>query len=158
MLKNISWTNFITTIVIGLAIYYLFIGIRYYSDEIKDILSGRKKIKLKPALHQDKSRASIDETSIERGTLGFENTSDEEFDETEHLIEQLKAAIEYGAGRKLIPEEFKMSLVMVLKQYPAIKYSPLRPSINELILSECDKFQITALNEREVDLLWREGK
>lgn len=154
MLKNISWTNYITTIVIGLAIYYLFIGIRYYADEIKDIFSGRKKIRLKPALHQDKSRASIDETPIERGSPDFEKTSDEEFDETERLIEQLKAAIEYGGGGKLPPEEFKMSLVMVLKQYPSIKYSPLRPSINELILSECDKFQITALNEREVDLLW----
>lgn len=158
MLKNISWTNYITTIVIGLAIYYLFIGVRYYSDEIKDLLSGRKKLKIKPILPQDKRQANVEAQQMYGGTADFENTTDEEFDATEHLIEQLKTAIANGCRKKLIPEEFKLSISSVLKEYPAIKYSPLRPSINELILSECDKFQITALDEREVDLLWREGK
>lgn len=155
MLRNISWSNYITTIVIGLAIYYLFVGIRYYSDEIKDILSGKKKLKLKPALPESDLP---EDQQMQNENVSFEEIQENDFDEVEQLIEQLKAAIEHGASRKLIQEEFRMSLVMVLKQYPDIKYSPLRPSINELILNECNKFQIAALNEREVDLLWIEGK
>jgi len=46
---------------------------------------------------------------------------------------------------------------MVLKEYPSVRYSPLRSSINELIVSECQKYGAVTLNEDEVELLWKEA-
>jgi len=66
-------------------------------------------------------------------------TTDDEFTEVEHLIERLKAVVADASRRKLIPQEFKQYLSMVLKEYPAVRYSPIRSSVNELIVSECQK-------------------
>lgn len=157
MLKNISWNDYLLTVGISLIVYYFYVCARYYSKEIKDLLLGKKKLKFKTVFYKNKKREYPGASNDQKGIAGIENTTDGEFDETERLIEQLKTAIADGSCRKLIPEEFKLSLIMILKQYPALKYSPLRPSINELILSECEKFQITAIDEREIELLWREG-
>jgi len=154
MLRNVSWTNYITTIVIGMAIYYLFVAIRYYADEIKDILSGRKKLNFKPALPES---ALPEMQPMQSEDAPFEEIPENNFDEVEQLIKQLKTAIADGSSRKLIPDEFKMNLIMVLRQYPDVKYSPLRPSINELILSECEKSQAATMDIGDVELLWREG-
>lgn len=156
MLKNISWSDYIIAVAILLAIYYLFIGMRYFSGEIKDLLSGKQKFKFRAALPNDHAAYSPDDEQSLQETDGFEKITDDEFTEVEHLIERLKAVIADASRRKLIPEEFKQYLNMVLKEYPSVRYSPLRSSINELIVSECQKYGAVTLNEDEVELLWKD--
>lgn len=156
MFTNISWTDYFITVAILLAIYYLFIGIRYYSGDIKDLLSGKRTLKFKGAVPATGSRYNQDDEQNPSAAVGFENTSDGEFTEVEHLIERLKSIIEDAFQRKLILQEFKQYVSSVLKEYPSVKYSPLRSSINELILSECEKYEGVTLTEGEVDLLWKD--
>ncbi len=49
MLKNISWTDYLIVVAIALAIYYLFVGVRYFSTEIKELLSGKRKLRFRAA-------------------------------------------------------------------------------------------------------------
>lgn len=157
MLKNISWSDYFIAVAIALILYYLFIGMRYFSGEIKDLLSGKRKLKLQTALPDPNGEYN---TTVEEGDQepgGFEKTTDNEFNEVEHLIERLRTVITDASRRKLIRQEFKQYLSMVLKEYPSVKYSPLRSSINELIVSECQKYGAVTLNEDEVELLWKEA-
>lgn len=156
MLKNISWSDYIIAVAILLAIYYLLVGMRYFSSEIKDLLSGKTKLKFRAAIPNNHAADHPDEEQGHQET-GFEKTTDDEFTEIEHLIERLKAVIEDASRRKLIPQEFKQYLSMVLREYPSVKYSPLRSSVSELIVSECQKYGAVILSEDEVELLWKEA-
>jgi hypothetical protein len=157
MLTTISWTDYLITVAIVLVIYYLFVGARYYSDDLKDLFAGKRKLKFKAAIPKERREEvfSISETSPIKSS-SFEETMGDELAEVEHLIERLKAVIEDASGMKLIQQEFKQYLGMVLKEYPSVRYSPLRSSVNELIISECEKYGTITLSESEVDVLWKE--
>ena len=158
MFTNISWTDYFITVTILLAIYYLFVAIRYYAGDVKDMLSGKRKLNLKTAIsYNSKGEYPL---TIERNThpseASFEETTDKNFTEVEHLIERLKGLIADASHRKMIPQEFKQYLSLVLKEYPSVKNSSLRASVNELIVSECEKCGTVILTEDEVDLLWKD--
>lgn len=157
MLKNISWNDYIITVAILLIIYYLFTGVRYFSGDLKDMFSGKRKLKFKTARqHAGKEDDAVIEEEYKQDNAGFENTTDSGFAEVEGLIERLKTVIADAARKKLIADEFRQYISMMLKEYPSIKHSPFRPSINELILSECEKYGVVTLREDEVDLLWQD--
>jgi len=41
MLSSVTWGEFMVTVIVVIILYYLFIGFRYYREEIKSLLSGR---------------------------------------------------------------------------------------------------------------------
>jgi hypothetical protein len=157
MLTNISWTDYLIAVAILLTIYYLYVGLRYFSADFKDLFSGKRKQNSKTALSND----ADDESTLSTGEStpaeinAFDETSDDEFAEVEHLIERLKVVIADASPKKLVPQEFKHYLHLVLKEYPSVQNSPLRSSVNELIVSECEKYSAVTLSEDEVDLLWK---
>lgn len=157
MLKHISWSDYLLAVIVLLILYYFFIGVKYFSGEIKALLSGTGRLAFKAALPADSGRYDPDNDSDQSAEKGFEETADDTFAEVEHLIGRLKTVIADASQRKLIREELKQYLRLLLKEYPAIKYSPLRSSINELILSECEKYRAVTLDEDEVELLWKEA-
>ncbi|MFT4152248.1 hypothetical protein [Parafilimonas sp.] len=158
MLKNISWSDYFITVAIILVIYYFFVGVRYFSGDLKDLLSGKRKLQFKTARSYagKEDEAAVEEENNEE-TDGFEQTTDDEFEEVEHLIERLKTVIADDSGKRLIKkDEFKQYISAILKEYPSIKYSPLRSSINEWIISECEKNNAVTLREEEMDDLWQD--
>ncbi len=160
MFTNISWTDYFVAVVLLLAIYYLFVGVRYYSADLKDLISGKQRPNFRVALPRDLSDESIlsTEENYPNESPAFETTADDDFAEVEHLIERVKGVIADASGKKLIPQEFKQYLHLVLREYPNIKNSPLRSSINELIASECEKYGAVTLSEEEVELLWKDAR
>lgn len=157
MLKSISWIDYIIAVSILLTVYYLLVCLRFFSGEIKDLFSEKRESRFKAALGNSRDADGCDSEQNHEETGGFEQTSDDEFTEVEHLIDRLKAVIGEATDRKLIPKEFKQYLGMVLKEYPSVRYSPLRSSINELIVSECERSGAVILDEDEVELLWKNG-
>lgn len=158
MLTNISWTDYLIGVAILLAIYYLFVGVRYFSADFKDFFSGKRKLKFKTALSNDtdgETILSVGENNPAEITA-FDETLDHDFAEVEHLIERLKGVIADASGKKLIPQEFTHYLHLVLKEYPSVRNSSLRSSVNELIVSECEKYSAVTLSEDDVDLLWKD--
>jgi len=157
MLQSISWSEYITAVVLLLVVYYLVIAGRYCSGDIKDILTGKRTLRFRTALPAPGKHE--EEIPSESGKLtgGSEETAGNEFTDVEHLIERLKNVIADASRRNLIPQEFRQYLSMVLKEYPSLRYSPLRSSINELIISECQKYGAVTLKEEEVELLWKEA-
>ncbi|MBS1780992.1 MAG: hypothetical protein JST70_16830 [Bacteroidetes bacterium] len=157
MLQSISWTEYLTAVAVILILYYLYVAVRYFQGDIKDLLGGKRKLSFRTALAVpgENGEPKIIEEQETHGA--FEQAKDNEFAEVEHLIGRLKTAIADASRRKLIAQEFKQYLSMVLKEYPSVKYSPLRSSINELIISECQKYGAVTLREEEAELLWKEA-
>lgn len=164
MFTNISWTNYIIVIILILAIYYLFIGIRFYYHELKNFV-GKRKFQLHPA-HNELSHGpgNMDNNGEDervhseplQAQNSFGGTPDDAFQEVEHLIGRLKEVIEEASRKKYIKQEFLQYLKLILKEYPEIKNSPFQPAINELIISECERYGSIMLSENEVVMLWND--
>ena len=93
----------------------------------------------------------------ERELYSLENTTEGEFAEIEELIERVKDTIADASRKNANNSELKQTIHAVLKEYPSVKYSPLRTSVNELIITECQKYGLAALKERGADELWVTG-
>ncbi|MCT1523845.1 hypothetical protein [Sphingobacterium hotanense] len=159
MFTNISWADYLTAVFLLLAIYYVYVGVRYYSGDLKDLLSGKRKLNFRtsPANDPGDQPPQLSEHADHPTGTAFGETTDDDFAEVEYLIGRLKDVIADASGRQLIPQEFKHYLHLTLKEYPNLKISPLRPSINELIVSECEKYGAVTLSVEEVEVLWNDG-
>lgn len=163
MFTNISWTNYIVVIILLLTIYYIIIGIRFYSHDLKNLLSGNQKLKLSPStgisdVQNDNNTIADEQAQSEMFQPGntFAETTDETFLEVEHLIVRLKEAIANASVKKYIKQEFFLYLQLILKEYPILKNSQFQSVVNELIISECAKHGSIALSEEEVAALWND--
>src|SRR5690606_24438859 len=109
MFTDISWTDYLTAVFLLLAIYYVYVGVRYYSVDLKDLLSGKRKLNFgaSPAdTAGDLSPQFTDNEDIQAATA-FGETTDDDFAQLEHLIGRLKEVIADASRRQLIPQEFR---------------------------------------------------
>lgn len=153
MFSSISWIDYITVVTILLIVYYLFVGARYYSVELKELISGKRKLNFK--------RAPINELSTEEGVLAEKDASDQPKNDdelnAERLAVHLNQVISYASKRKLAPEELKQHLQLILREFPEFKDTALQSSINNLIISECEKHGAATLREEELKMLWNDN-
>ncbi|MDT0677035.1 hypothetical protein [Autumnicola musiva] len=156
MFTQISWTDYLLAVSILLIIYYLFVGVRYFSSDLKDLLAGKRKPTLKTSGFTQHEPLQNDDS--ENISVTTDEEANDEFTEVEHLIEKMKTVITDALDKQLVKEEFRQYLRLVLKEFPSVKTSALRPSVNELIVSECEKQGIVAFNEEEVDELWSDKR
>lgn len=156
MFTNISWTDYSILIVLLGSLYYLFVGLRYYPTELKELLSGKRKLNFRIPEFKKKNEAGWPslQTEVQDGDDSFGNTTDDTFNEVESLIAELKENIEKASKKQFIKQEFSYSLKVILKNYPQIQNSPFRSAIDELILSECEKHGTITLSEDDIVRLW----
>jgi hypothetical protein len=151
MLSSISWQDYLTAAAISAIIYYLVIGIRYYREDLTKVFSGQKNIGHRSIMYEDTGDTGVISIAEKTEQSEFVN---EELDEVEHLIERLKKLIADTVEKGVDEGQFKNYLGLLFQEYPALKTSMLRSSINELVASECEKYGTVAISESEVEELW----
>ncbi|MDX9880559.1 MAG: hypothetical protein RBS73_00745 [Prolixibacteraceae bacterium] len=157
MFTGISWTDYFIAVAVLLTGYYFFVGMRYYSADLKDLFSGKRKLKFRKASNipeTDKNFPSAEKAyreSTDPNTIAGDDQM-----EVEYLTERLTGVIAEASGKSLSPDEFKLYLSLVLREYSHIKNSPLRFAVNELIASQCKKYGAVALSEQDAEQLWED--
>lgn len=151
MFTNIPWSSYLTVIGILVIIWYLVIILKFYSTDLKKILSGEKKLKI-PSFRKNSQNS--------KGPKSISASFSESFDtleDAEELAKRITQAVEESAEKKLSKEQFQNYLSMVLEEYPYVKISSLRESINKLIVCESEKYPALLLTLSEADSLWEGG-
>jgi hypothetical protein len=158
MFTNISWGNYIVAVALLLASWYLFVGLRFYFDDIKGIVTGKRKVQFRrlgntnylepqPELNYQNSA----EVTSNQSSFGeFDST----FQDVDALVERLKNVIADADKRKVLKQEFLDYIQLILKEYPSVQDSPFRSSVSELIVSECNRTESITLTQREAEALW----
>jgi len=72
------------------------------------------------------------------------------------ITKRLKNVISDATQKKLVKQEFEDSMRSALLAYPLLRDSPYRSSVDELIVSECEKQGSILLTQQEVEALWDE--
>lgn len=146
MLSHISWLQFFSGIGTIVIIYYLYVLVKYYPHKIKGIFASKnRKAEMNPSFMQTEDGHDPAETHDEEH---------DEFREIEELVSNLQELIREGSANITEVGDFQKEISLVLHQARDLRKSPYRPSINELIKSECSKYGTFALSEKEIDALW----
>jgi hypothetical protein len=150
MFTNISWEGYCIAIGVLLLVWYTFLGFRFYHKEIKQIISGKGDLNLPmvKSLKRKQSGTKSDSSSSASfsGSFGISKV-------VEELTSILLRAISESKERNLSKEEFQMYLKLILNDYPDVKNSTLRPTINAFMVSECEKHPQMILTFAEMDAL-----
>ena len=148
MLNNISWASYAYAIGIILGIYYLFIILFFFRNELQNLFVYQKNTVV---LTGEKSIYSIQNNSSEAGEQFAEKKADSE---TQELLLSLQSLIKKAGALKYPKEELLLSLQLKLQHYPALKARRLKDSINIFIKEECQNNCSIHLEDDEVKVLW----
>ena len=163
MFNNISWTQYLEVIILMLITYYLFVGLKFYSFELRTLFKGKSGL----------SRGFTDDhlNTVDNNNKYFHDSrsevfsshkvytpqaleTDDTFQKVERLTTQLKEVIASSALNSTVKEEFIFSLYSVLKDYQFLRSSAFVVAINNVITSECDKYGLNHLSDDELMRIW----
>lgn len=158
MFRNILWNDYIIVVVFLMVSWYVFVGLRYYLDEIKDVVGGKKKLQGWEKNEELKVEPEADlrlQDSLGRiSSEMYPQESNTIFHEVEALIKQLKSVLNEVAQKEPSKQELEEKLRLILIEYPLLSDSPYRSAVDELIVSECEKYGLPVLIQQEVAALW----
>jgi hypothetical protein len=160
MLRNITWGNYVIAISTLIVIWYIGLILRYYYEELKQVLSGKRKIGYSLLGRRNKAQSDQKHKEQQSSTLKLTTSFSESFstlEDAEELSEKLIKAIAESVERNLSRQEFTNYLKLILDEYPYVKISTLRENVNNLIVSECAKHPQLHLTFSQADYLWEEA-
>jgi hypothetical protein len=165
MFNSISWTQYLVFVVLLLIVYYIFVGLKFYSFEVQSILKGKASspvLATEDATDDDikkVNKAQNVQSELFPSYKSFrpqsEDTEDT-FQQVEELTTKLKTAIADAASSNTTKQEFFLSLQLILRKYHFLKGSAFPVAINNLIASECEKYNFNHLDAEERVMLWNE--
>ncbi|MCD0474058.1 hypothetical protein LPB87_06585 [Flavobacterium sp. EDS] len=138
--------------------WYLFVGFRFYLEELKGITAGKRKLQFRrlgelkygdfqsELNDQDPPQMTLDQSSF--------GEFDATFEDVDSLVEQLKNFIADARKRKLAKQEVLDYIQLFFKQYPSVKDSAFRSSVSEFIVTKCQTLDVISVTQAEVEELW----
>ena len=155
MFTNISWTAYIVVVALLLVAWYLFIGLRYYSNDLKDLFLRREK----PDTFPDRAPVlafTEEDHNYSETHLPVSHYPNDPLDQVEELSSKLREAVAESASKNYSKEEFISLLRRTVTGFPELIGSPFKETIHDLILSECEKQGFIHLMAVELEIIWEE--
>ncbi len=165
MFTNISWADYLIVIGLLLATYYIIVGLKFYSSELAHLLTSSRKlvsnsIAQQPLLDSINKLSASESSNMELQEVSSENLpaapTNNSFEEIEQHTSQVQEALVQAASELFSQEAFIQLLRQILQRHPSLNHSPFKLTIQELIISECEKMGTIQLMKEELDELWRE--
>lgn len=139
MLHNINWITYWISIGVILLLYYAVVCTRFYSTEIKKVLSGRYPIGF-VSLISKRSAATSSQNNL--------------IPDIDQFKQDIKLVLKDAAVKNLIKNEILYTLQLLFREYAMISDNSFRISINDYVLTECSNYCSIHLDEEEVISLW----
>ncbi|MGI8636110.1 MAG: hypothetical protein ACR2KZ_11980 [Segetibacter sp.] len=166
MFSSISWTEYLVVIAFLVIVYYLFVGVKFYSFELLALVKWKRALLISKS--NESSKDMVNESTNHLQNSQFDlfpsyqsdvpqvEKVDETFEKVEEFTTRLKEVIEEAASTNSTKKEFILSLQTLLKNYHFLTVSPFLVAINNLIASECERHGFIHLSADERVMLWDE--
>lgn len=146
MLKHISWYDYILYSFSGMGIYYCYVLLKYYRQDLRRLFTGKKNVTtnhLPPKL-----TASTNEPEV----------LEQLFSQAMVLSEAVKGAFVENNFQEGTVEELFQTLRKKIAEYPALHATAFRIAIRNLIESEAAKYQLEIKDVKSsIERLWVRG-
>ena len=162
MLRNISWSEFILVLVVGLTFYYLYVSLVYFGKDITryfrtrsvpDGFLAEKDFSATP-LSSNISIPNRDK-KLKTPTTVVASPSEIEFSTVHDLLEDLKSLFAVASKTSMIKQELIQALNGKLKNYPLLNDSDVRDDINVHIIQEVREKCGIELAPEDIKRLWQ---
>lgn len=155
MFTTISWGNYLIAFALVSLTWYIYVGLRYYKNELLAFFHGKKKAGSGNRLSDGATpRENIFIDQPTTPPIRISELEDDTFQEVDHLIGRLKKLFS-EIQSTVVEEEFTNYLRLLLAEYPLLGQSVFKSQVNEFILSEIARgnlpFQFT---EQHLNQLW----
>jgi len=153
MFTEISWNSYITIVIVLLAVYYLFIGFRYYRSDLLQLLSGKEFTPADRVSFMATKRIKHDQTS-HQANLKQAFEKQDAFQTAQSLGDEILAYLNEAGRNALNKEDVVQSLKTLSAKYPSIKDSAFLDVIQNLIITESETNCSIHFSEEELSELW----
>jgi hypothetical protein len=137
MFTGISRQSYLLITGASSAIYYFYVAVRYYRDDLAAWLTNKASNRTS---HKNATSSSTPSESQQAEIIPNKQetaeSAESDYDELEHLIGRVQKTIADAATRSAKPDEVKGYLSLAFKEYPSLKNDGMRPAINELVASQ----------------------
>ncbi len=149
MFSQVSFTDYVQTILYILPLYYGYVLYVYYRKDIKAILSG--------------SRGNYSSAIAKKVRVNDDNSVDfQRTGATGHytsvvksLKNELTAFISAAGLNSFDKQDIHASLQLLIEKYSSVAASPYRSDIQQLIIDECKSHCSVSFSEAELEALWK---
>lgn len=143
MFSNISWGSYWTALTILVILYYACVLLLFYMHEIRQLLSGKRK--LMPAA-----------IAVETEYNGSENEPEDDDlpVEVQTLTREVTAYLDQAKYAGSIKDEILFGTQQILKKYPSMKNSIYHEGINKLLQFETKSRCAVHLSHEELRQVW----
>ncbi len=153
------WTTYaavLSPLTLG---YYIFIGYKFYRQDLRSAFSGKQNRPVKKPARTAPSISVMPEELDEQQEVEQEATEvplpdEETFQNVMALTAYLRDAVEEAHEKQYSKTDLAVLLQMLLKDYSYLKDTPFRVSVNNQIEAECAKYGSMLLSEDEIEELW----
>jgi hypothetical protein len=134
MFDSITWEEYLIFILVGSFIYYVYIILRYYRNELYHMLKGIRKT---PVIAAEKKK------TISPGNAKMND-----------LLEELKILFQSASKRKYLKEELMSALKLKLIEYRQFRNTPFETAVSNFIATESDNQCSIHLSDDDQRVIW----
>lgn len=156
MLTGISWSDYFTALAVALGIYYVIIALRYYPQDIKRWVSG-KRTGTKEEVEPPKEEEPDSKSGGEQGSFHDEEATERAFEAAEKLTGEIRITIRESAEKGISRQDLILLISTLIADYPQFNGTAFQMAINNVINIEMEKYGSVPLSAVELDGLWEEG-
>lgn len=162
MLKGITWGQFSSFMLVVTGVYYFYVGLRYYKDELLGWLKGRGRVsnasamegrKDKEATNGPAPKATAGQAQLLEGA-GPRDGDSEAFQSMQRAIGVIGQVITQGVENKLDRENLLDHIREVLADYRKLRKTEYAETINNFVTRACGDLSLH-LSEKEMADLWK---
>lgn len=150
MFTNVTWNSYLIAIGTVCLLWYLYIGIKYYSEEIAGLFKKGRQSNVE--IPQQDQNFFISEPAAPLEDQGFEDAT---YRDVEDLNGRIVGFFDGLTGKSPEKGQAEQYLSQLLAEYPKLKNSAFRAQLNEAIESASLKSGTSCtLTINEADRLW----
>ena len=155
MLKDISWMDYIKVVSAITILYYLTVAVILYRKKMLSLFKTRYELEGGDDAFTETAKESFDTISSDlQADQGFEDSNLQE-DPIEQFAKDLRVLLESRSAGDYQQEDLFEEIRSILSRFPSLYDEGLRASLNEFILSECERCQIIIPDVDEFGAIWK---
>ncbi len=154
MLNNISWYQYILYSFSAVGIYYSYVMIVYYRKDLSKGINKRSS-----STHEKSKTPASAKTITKKATLNFSNPDsiDQLFSQALELSDAIKSIYQEASYNEGNTDELLYQLKKKISNYKALAQTPFMVAINNLIVTQAEKYQFEIKDKKNITALWVGG-
>lgn len=154
MLNNISWYQYILYSFSVVGIYYCYVLIAYYRKDLSKAIAQRS------FSAHEKSKPSVSpKTATKKSTFDFSNPDsiDQLFSQALELSDAIKGIYQGASYDEGNTDDLLYQLKKKISNYQGLAQTPFMVAINNLIITEAEKYEFDITDKKSITALWVGG-